>query len=159
MMVCQSLGNLAFGLVLGLIVTSVGCGKKAAQPPPQAPGGAQAAPPAPVGRVRRTIDRGKVQNDLREIALFYIQYHDEMGKSPPGLDEFAKFMQKDAGKLVQTLKEGAYEIIWNAPLGSGSILAYEKNADLDGKQMVVRGDASISSLRSDELSTALKNRP
>ena len=121
-------------------------------PPPPADGGSLS------GHAKRGMEKPKVQNDLDEIAKFYQIYNTERGKSPANWNEFKAYIQKDAPKLVQTVEQGTCEIIWNAKLGSEVVLAYEKEPDLRGTQVVVFGDGHIESMAPAKLQEALQRK-
>jgi hypothetical protein len=110
------------------------------------------------GHAKRGMEKPKVQNDLDEIAKFYLIYNTEHGRSPANWTEFKAYIQKDAPKLVQAVEQGTCEIIWNAKLGSGVVLAYEKQPDLRGTQVVVFDDGHIESMAPATLQEALQRK-
>jgi hypothetical protein len=138
-------------LAAGLLV---GCAARESTSPasPAADGGSLS------GHAKRGMEKPRVQNDLDEIAKFYQLYNTEHGRSPANWNEFKAYMQKDAPKLVQTVDEGRCEIIWNAKLGSDVVLAYEKEPDLRGTQVVAFGDGHIESMTPAKLQDALQHK-
>jgi hypothetical protein len=120
--------------------------------PPAADGGSFS------GHAKRGMEKPKVQNFLDEIAKFYHLYNAEHGRSPANWNEFKAYMQKDAPQIVQTVEQGTCEIIWNAKLGSDVVLAYEKEPDLRGTQVVVFGDGHIESMTPAKLQEALQRK-
>jgi hypothetical protein len=47
-------------------------------------------------------------------------------------------------------------VIWNAELSSNKVLAYEKQPDVKGYQVVLFGDGHIETIKSEELQKALE---
>jgi hypothetical protein len=122
------------------------------QAPPAADGGSLS------GHAKRGMEKPKVQNFLDEIGKFYVQYNTENGRSPANWNEFKAYIQKDAPKIVQTVEQGSCEIIWNAKLGSDVVIAYEKEPDIRGTQVVVFGDGHIESISPAKLQEALQRK-
>jgi hypothetical protein len=136
-----------------LTATLAGCEVKNTSPATPAGGGQSLG-----GHIKRGMEKPKAQNVLDQLAKFYQLYNVEHGRSPASWAELKGYMSKDAGKLVQTIEEGRYEIIWNARLASNVVLAYEKEPDLRGNQVVALGDGHIESMTPDKLQAALQNK-
>jgi hypothetical protein len=113
-------------------------------------------PEAGAGGIRRTVDRIKVQNDLKQLHTHYATYLTETGRAPKSLDEFKEYIKREPGKLYQELSDGYYELHLTRSLSSNVVLANEKAPDAAGLHMVVRGDGSIANMTTAELQKALK---
>jgi hypothetical protein len=105
--------------------------------------------------VRRAADRGQVQHDLSQLALFYLQYVQGPGK--PTLEGFKDYIKRDAPNLVQALDQGLYVLIPTKNPNSSTVLAYEKAVDGYGQQLVAMGDRSVKTMTAQELQQALQN--
>jgi hypothetical protein len=114
------------------------------------------APLSEVG-LKRVIDRPAVQNDLRQLALFYKTYEAEFG-SVKSADALKNYIKRDAPKLYQALDEKVYVVVPNVRAASGSVVAYEKTADAAQQHIVAMGDATISQMSTAELQAALKKQ-
>jgi hypothetical protein len=102
----------------------------------------------------RTLNRQTIQNDLRQIGLFYKQYEAETGRVN-SLEGFKNYVKRDAAAIYQRLQDSTYVIVLNAR-GGEAVLAYERAADGNGQHIVVKGDGSVSEMSTQELQTALK---
>jgi hypothetical protein len=108
------------------------------------------------GHVQRGKDLQKIRNDLRQLALLYQTYTNEMGRPPADQETFISYIQRDARGIAQDIRDGKYVVIWGLPsLSSSTVLAYEKDVDLRGNQVVVMGDATVSSMTPQQLQAAL----
>jgi hypothetical protein len=117
--------------------------------------------PAQGGQVslKRMITSKAVPNDLRQIAYFYRLYNTDFNRSPANLEEFKSYIQRDAGKLAESLDKGIYVVIWKVnDLSSNAVLAYENEPDQDGKRYVVKGDASVEKMNEQEWRKAVEGR-
>jgi hypothetical protein len=92
--------------------------------------------------VLRAVDRPKVQNDLKQIALLYRLYVTDPGKHTE--QGFKDYIQRDAQKLVQALDQRIYVLVMPRDLSSANIVAYEKAADGYGRHYAVMGDGSVA---------------
>jgi hypothetical protein len=104
----------------------------------------------------RGKERQRDQNELRQIAYFYQLYVNDRGRPPANWPEFKKYIERDAARETQAIDEGHYVVVWNATLASNRVLAYEKNVDLNGNQLVVMGDASVHLVKASKLKEMLK---
>ena len=139
-----------------LLATSLLAGCAAREPTSPTPAAADGGSLS--GHAKRGMEKPKVQNFLDEIGKFYVQYNTENGRSPANWNEFKAYIQKDAPKIVQTVEQGSCEIIWNAKLGSDVVIAYEKEPDIRGTQVVVFGDGHIESISPAKLQEALQRK-
>jgi hypothetical protein len=137
---------------------------QAAQPAPRPGGGGREVSGGGGGAVmavRKAVDREKAANDLKQIALFYQQFAQENGHPPANLQEFLGYMQRDAGKIAQALKDGWYVVYWNVridqlPSGaSNTVLAYEKEVPKEGG-WVQMADTSGRRMTAQEFAAAPK---
>ena len=114
------------------------------------------AEPNEAGHFKRGKEIRQVENDLRQIGLFYQEYSTETGHPPRNLQEFITYIQRDApGKMIKDLQEGRYVVLWEVSFGSSKVLAYEKAADINNKHVVVMSDNSVKTMTPQELQTAL----
>jgi len=148
--------RLQIGLVaLGAAFLLPGCGKSAssaATTPSKGGGGA----PAQMS-LRRVIDRSRVQNDFRQLALYYANYSALQNRSPGKLDDLKADIERDMPKLYKAIEDGDYVVIWSLPhLSSEVVLAYEKEPDENGLRWVAHGDGSVKRLPPEEFEKALK---
>jgi hypothetical protein len=136
----------AFAIVI-LVLT--GCGRGATESP--VTGGF-----SEVG-VKRVIDRPAVQNDLRQLALFYKTCEADYGRVK-SVEEFKRYIKRDAPKLVQALEDKVYIVVPNVRGGAGTIVAYEKTPDAAKQHIVAMGDGTISQMSTQQLQAALKKQ-
>ena len=117
-------------------------------------------PPSVAVHLIRARQIQEAQNDLRQIGLFYQTFDGDMGHPPATLEEFTHYIQKDAPSLVKLLNDGTYQLVF-MPRGqqrSDSIIAYEKDADVNGRHLVARADATVTMCSSKDLSEILKKK-
>ena len=110
----------------------------------------------PAGHVQRGKERLINQNDLGQLALFYINYSIEMNRSPASLEELKEYMQKEAPKIIQSIEQGHITVVYKAKVSSNVVLAYESKPDLNGNQLAAMGDKSVKQLPAAELQKALQ---
>jgi hypothetical protein len=107
--------------------------------------------------IKRGKEKPKAANDLQQMAYFYTMYSSEHGRPPASWPDFKAYIQRDASaSMMQAIEEGRYVVSWNARLGSSVVLAYERDVDLNGNQVVVMGDASVHTMKTQELQAALR---
>jgi hypothetical protein len=153
--------RLLSGLIIAVVLLVPACKtKKATQPEAPPPsGGSTLTPPAPGGavhNVRQAVKRVPDSNQLRQFALFYIQYRDANQKAPSQLDDLKKDLD---AKSYEAFKEGFYVAVWNVNNpGSNSVLAYVKDPDSYGTRMVAKGDASVERMDAQKFDSALKGQ-
>lgn len=117
---------------------------------PIVPGGG-----AVVGGVRGAGFKNDAKNQLSQIGLFYNQFFAENGRGPANTQEFMDYIQRDAAKEHQSLKEGYFILVPNARPASGVVLAYEAKADNNGNLLVVMGDRAVNFVTAQQLQAAL----
>ncbi len=110
------------------------------------------------GHVQRGKERQTNQNDLQQIALFYIQFDSENDRPPASLEEFKTYVYKDSPKLFQKIEDGSYVINFKVKPSSNTVVAYEKEPDLNGNHLVVWGDKATKLVSSSDLQKALQNK-
>jgi hypothetical protein len=143
-------------MLVMLLVANIllGCAaREATSPAPAASDGSDLG-----GHIKRGMEKPKVQNVLDQLAKFYQIYNTENGRSPASWKDLKAYMQKEAPTIVRTIDGGGYEIVWNARLGADVVLAYEKEPDLRGSQVVVFGDGHIESMTPAKLQAALEHK-
>jgi hypothetical protein len=141
-------------ITLSLIALSIaaGCTKQPGGDSPQSTTPGQGGQ----GSLKRMITGQAVPNDLRQIAMFYRLYNTDFNRSPATLEEFKTYIQRDAGKLTQALERGDYVVVWKVnDLSPNTVLAYEKEADGEGKRYLAMGDASVKKVDEHEFKRAL----
>jgi hypothetical protein len=123
-------------------------------------------PPPPKGQRNEASLHGmvkqeglKIKNDFTNLKYYYHLYHSEFGRSPGKWEKFKSYIQTGGDRapasLVNGIEEGRYVVIWNAELSSNKVLAYEKQPDVKGYQVVLFGDGHIETIQSEELQKAL----
>ncbi len=147
-----------------------GCGKKGGagdnRPEPEvvqvpAKGFDVGPPPKPEPRAGGVIGaprRQSIQNDLRQIGLFYANYLTTNPKGPPNTKAIADSIRRDARALAEALDNNVYHLVPRVRGGSGVVLAYDVAGDEDGYHIVVMGDGSVDTLTRQELEERLKKQ-
>jgi hypothetical protein len=133
-------------------VVPVAQDKDAAQPPQGN------NPPPPEKRAAGALGaprRQQIQNDLRQIALFYVNYCTLHRKGPPNTKAFADSIRRDARALAEALDNNVYHLVPRVRGGSGVVLAFDVAGDEDGNHIVVMGDSSVDTLTRQELEERL----
>ncbi|HZT81472.1 MAG TPA: hypothetical protein VFA26_14685 [Gemmataceae bacterium] len=120
-----------------------------------------------VGKVREAAERQKTQNDLKQIALAYINYCDaNPNKGPAKADDLRQYLGGNA-ELLQAMTSGKYTVIWNVTIAdvarnqggtSGTVLAYESTAPTTGGA-VAMADGSVRQMTAPEFNAAKKAQP
>jgi hypothetical protein len=113
--------------------------------------------------VQKAAQQQKERNDLKQIALEYLNFIDNNQNPPKTLDEFVAFFEKNYGAnpVSSDLKSGKYVIyldvtINKLPDGTGNtVLAYESSVPASGGP-VVMADASIRDMTAAEFAAAKK---
>jgi hypothetical protein len=161
-------GPLTVLMILGAFALT-GCGKKRApadeRPGPQGVPVAQNQPP-PVnnppppdvraGGALGAPRRQQIQNDLRQIGLFYVNYLILNPKGPRNTKEFADSIRRDARALAEALDTNVYYLVPRVRGGSGVVLAFDVAGDEDCYHIVVMGDGSVDTLTRQKLEERLK---
>jgi hypothetical protein len=112
-------GIVLFGLGLGIL----GCGVNMPNP-------------------KRLIERAKVENDLTQIGLAYMNCSNE--NPPRRIEDLMPYLDNNA-KIEKLLRDGTVVVFWGVRPGqvqnaAGTILAYEKDADDQGNRYVLMAD-------------------
>jgi hypothetical protein len=147
--------SLVGGLAASLAMLIAGCSKESAMEKAVAK-----QPPSVAVHLQRMRQTQEAQNDLRQIALFYQTFEGDMGHFPRSREEFVDYIRRDAPNLVKLLNDGTYNLIFT-PRGlqrSDSVIAYEQEADVNGRHLVARADATVTLCSSKDLSNALKKK-
>jgi len=115
---------------------------------------------APVkGGLRERIARTKVPEELHNLALFYKMYLDEMNRAPSTSEEFRAYIERDAGKLAEAIKDKYYTVVCKIrDLRPGTVVAYEREADEEGTRWVVNGAAAAQKMDENEFQKALDEK-
>ena len=151
--------TIGFFLVVCLPMPTAGCAKKSEPEAEQKP-----APP-PFQRNEASLagmvkqERTKIQNDFRNLAIYYKTYETEMGKPPSKWQDLKSYIgNQGPASLVSGIDDGRYVVVWKAKPGAHRVLAYEKTADVRGNQVVLYAGGSISTITSEELEKALEDK-
>ena len=113
------------------------------------------------GGIPRIIERAKVENELKQIHLYYQNYLIDHNRPPSKLEDLQELMGANS-REYKALQEGRYVLNWKAiaagvPRGaSNTALAYEKDADADGDRYVVLGDGSVHRMNQQQFASATK---
>ena len=88
----------------------------------------------------------KLRNDLKQVGLVYMSYHDQHGKGPPNWDELTKFAQDTnlSPASVQSVRDAGYQVKFEVELsklekGSSETVLAEK----PGSGMKLYCDGSV----------------
>jgi hypothetical protein len=139
-------------VALAPVVLAAGCLKTSTSS-----GGDDSSEGNVAGHVQRGKDLQKIRNDLGQLAKLYQTYSIDVGRPPADQEAFIKYIQRDARHIAQDIQDGKYVVIWGVQsLSSNTVLAYEKDVDLRGNQVVVMGDATVSSMTPQQLQAALQ---
>src|ERR1700687_826153 len=121
------------GVGLAACLLCSGCGKRLETAKEEKP----AAPPfqrneaSLAGMVKQ--ERSKIQNDFKNLGIYYLEYETTMGKPPAKWEEFKSYIGSSApASLISGIEEGRYIVIWKTKLASNKVLAYEKQPDVRG---------------------------
>ncbi len=127
-----------------------------AQPAPRDGGRFQpiAAPQGVVQNVRAAAMRPERQNELRNIGQFFTIYFNDFNRNPKTEEEFAKYIERDAPKIAEAIREKHYVLNMKAKIGGPGVIAYEQLPD-GGRHLAVRTDGSVDLIPPDELQTLL----
>ncbi len=158
-----------FVLMCGLVLTNVGCGKRAAPAPKSVP--------SPVAKSGKTIEPGppksvpveakkdefkkppsvgigrryeglEVQNMLKQLFIATRNFEAERNKFPASREELEPYYEKN-GKINEALNDGYVVYLWKAKKQvdnpDQTILAWEGQADTQGNRYVlmVNGDTPL----------------
>lgn len=112
-----------------------------------------------ISKVQEAAKRAERTNDLKALAIGYINYLDTNKRSPANLIELEPYLS--GAKVVGRVRSGEIEVVYSAaPLqdqlagASNSLLAWEKNAEPNGKRIVVFMDGSARVLDQSEFERA-----
>ena len=142
-------------IIAPFLIALSGCTQQPDMPQPAA----EAVRQEPVGALKRGMDLRKVENDLVQLGMFHQHYWSEFGKAPSSLKVFEDYIRRDMPTLVKALDVEMYVYVPGCPSSPDRVLAYEANADLNGRRRVVYGDGHVVPLTRLELDAALKNSP
>ncbi len=147
-----------FKIAVVALIMSLLCAGCAKKPPPKV----EESPP-PFQRDEQSLagmvkqERSKIQNDFDNFAIYYLSYELEMGKPPAKWEDFKPYIVRDGpASLVSGIENGRYVVVWKTKPSSNKVLAYEKQPDVNGNQVVVFGDRHIVTISSEELKKALE---
>jgi hypothetical protein len=111
--------------------------------------------------VRKTAERPRASNELRQIAIFYAQYCDDTGRPPASMQDFLGYLQRDASQEAKCIEEGIYLVYWNANLNnlpagrSATILAYTRDTPIEGG-LAAMADGSVQRITPQQFAAAAK---
>jgi hypothetical protein len=117
----------------------------------------ESRPVATAVGVKRTIDRPAVENDMKQLAIFYKLLEAEQGRVKSAA-VFKSYIKRDAAKLYKALEDNVYVVVPNVRGGSNGVIAYEAKADAAGQHIVALGDGSVQTLSTQQLQAALKGQ-
>lgn len=109
------------------------------------------------GNARGAAYRTERRNELKQIGTFYQLYCDGgVLKSARTKEGFLDSIKRDAKVIHETILDGYYQMNMRADhTSSKSIVAYERDPELNGTHLVVRGDTSVDYVTAQELKAAL----
>jgi hypothetical protein len=103
--------------------------------------------------VARGKEKRSLENDIRQLATFL--FDPDAGRTPKNWEAFKPSLRQ-APHLVKAVEDGEVAIIYNVPLGSNTVVAYEREPDLRGSHVVAWGDGRVTTMPTAELDAALK---
>jgi hypothetical protein len=112
-----------------------------------------------VPNLKRVSERPKVQNQLAQIGLAYINC--SLMSAPRKIEDLMPFLENDT-KTEKLLRDGTIVVIWGVridqvPNSSETILAYETDADDQGTRYVLMANGStVKAMSNDEFQKAAK---
>lgn len=104
--------------------------------------------------IRARADRPARMNELRQIALFYVQYRDTLNRPPKTVQDFTEYIKRDAPGIVQAIDEKYYVLVPNVR-GDG-IVAYERDPDQNNRHAVAHASTPVEEISTQELLAQLK---
>lgn len=115
-----------------------------------------------MGRPAKHVQRGKQkqshQNDMSQIALFYINYATERSAPPASFDELKTYMGADGSQLARLIESGEVVVRYGIKPNSQEIIVYERDTDLNGNHVVVRADRSVHTMPAVQLQPLLQGQ-
>jgi len=139
--------------VFGVLAT--GCTRKSESKDPPAPP-FQRNEASLAGMVKQ--ERMIIQNDFENLKLYFTTYELDTGKPPTSWQEFKPYVaQEGPASLVSGIEKGRYVVVWKTKVSSKNVLAYEKQPDVNGKQIVLFGDR-IETMHAEDLKKALQSQ-
>jgi hypothetical protein len=118
---------------------------------------------AACGGFQKAAQQNQRNNQLKQIGVMYINYHDVNMKGPSGPQDLRQFAN-DAPDAFAALQGGQFTIIWNVKMveqkdgTSNTILGYEPSAPQSGG-LVLFADGAVRTLSAQEFASAPKARP
>jgi hypothetical protein len=141
---------------LALSLLAGGCARK--------PPAAKESPP-PFQRDEQSLagmvkqERTKIQNDFKNLAIYYrLCSDDNGGRGPAKWEQLKAWIGNEMPSLTKGIEEGRYVVIYKSPMGSNDLIAYEKQADTMGKHVALFGDGHIVTITKEELARAKKEK-
>src|SRR5262249_49948613 len=110
--------------------------------------------------VQRGKEKRVSENELGQLGLYYLQYYDDHGQRSPAKLEDLPDLQRDLRHLAEAIRDGTIVVTWGVrdPTSSNVVLAYEKDADIRGTHVVVKGGRAVVTMTTQELNAALQYR-
>jgi hypothetical protein len=133
---------LVFGLMFAL-----GCG-----------GGSKSPEPTGKGLLARSIERAKYSGYFNQIRLAYLACDDRDGHGPMDLEQLKPELEGNRA-ICDTIQSGQIVVIWGVKLQStpgNAVLAYENDADSNGKRFVLFAGGNVQELPDAEFKAAPK---
>jgi hypothetical protein len=158
----------SLSVVLALAAVSVGCQTKESAKEPGKDEGPRGNPVLPahgqrlssggaVQNVRQAARRTADLNELYNFSLAYYQYNTEHSRPPSKLDDLQGSLDS---KTIAAFKEGFYVPVWNIrDTSSETVVAYVKDPDSYGTQIVATGDGKARRMTKQEFDAVIKRRP
>jgi hypothetical protein len=119
------------------------------------------SPPEPGGavqNVRAAALRPGIENELKQLALYYRDYADTAMKPPASLMDLPD-VKRDLPKLYKEITDGDFTVIWNLnPTRvetSNTVLAYVSKASPQGR-LVAFLDGHVENMTEDKFAKATK---
>jgi hypothetical protein len=111
-----------------------------------------------ISNVRGAGYRLERRSELANIAKSYVQFSDEYKGGSRNMQTWLEYI-KTFGPIHDSVKEGYYQMNFNARLEAGSVIAYERDIDVGQAHLCVKGDGSVDHVPLAELKAILGRDP
>jgi hypothetical protein len=135
-------------LVCGLVGVALACGCS----------GSTVANPTGKGLLARSIERAKYSGYFNNIRHAYVSCDTSDGHGPVDLERLKPELENNRA-ICDAIQNGQIVVIWGVSLRNtpgNTILAYEKDADANGKRFVLLAGGSIQEMQDQEFQTTPK---
>lgn len=122
------------------------------------PGTGRGVGPDQAKHVLRGKELAASRDHFHQLGLFYNQYVTEFGKPPARPDDLLEYFKRDHGALYQAFKEGRYVLNLKSTMTPTTVLAYEKNPDINNQHLVVFAGGNVELMPAAQLQAQLMGK-